>query len=264
MNSDAFFAIGSGHRICEDYAIAGEQNGRCYGIISDGCSSSKDTDIGSRLLVRALQQTIPSIYDRESAECSLVSAIYIANSAARVIGLPETALDATLGLVIQNDHAVDVLMYGDGVIVYKPNDRPLFYQIISYHNNAPGYLSYLMNRSRRGVYLNNCSGYKVSEYSSDSTNISNDWPFAPLGTYHYSFDMRETEFVAILSDGVESFKDKVDRKSAYSMIEKFTAFKNTKGEFVQRRCKRALRDLSADGIVHEDDFSMACIVSTHG
>ena len=46
MTSDSFFAIGKAHTVCEDYARDGKipDTERVFAIVSDGCSSSPDTD----------------------------------------------------------------------------------------------------------------------------------------------------------------------------------------------------------------------------
>ena len=44
--SDSYFKIGKTHLICQDYALHSEG----HISLSDGCSSSPNTDIGSRLL----------------------------------------------------------------------------------------------------------------------------------------------------------------------------------------------------------------------
>ena len=55
--ADAHFSIGKTHRVCEDYARAGLlPDGRAFAIVSDGCSSSPDTDFGSRLMTIAAQE----------------------------------------------------------------------------------------------------------------------------------------------------------------------------------------------------------------
>ena len=65
MNADSVFNIGATHAVCQDYVIArsgettfGSPNAGPYIILSDGCSSSPDTDMGARLLVKAMDQTL--------------------------------------------------------------------------------------------------------------------------------------------------------------------------------------------------------------
>ena len=49
--ADSFFTIGYPHVNqgipCQDYAVSGVMGDVAYGIVSDGCSSSPATDIGS-------------------------------------------------------------------------------------------------------------------------------------------------------------------------------------------------------------------------
>ncbi|HYO91642.1 MAG TPA: hypothetical protein VEQ40_08400, partial [Pyrinomonadaceae bacterium] len=69
MNADSAFLIGATHAVCQDYAVAGNGTpderaavsnlqANPYVILSDGCSSSPDTDIGARLLVKAAEQVL--------------------------------------------------------------------------------------------------------------------------------------------------------------------------------------------------------------
>jgi len=61
MNDDSIFTIGKTHRICQDYAHTGNKNGMFYAILSDGCSSSEHTDLGSRIMVKTAEKYIEEI-----------------------------------------------------------------------------------------------------------------------------------------------------------------------------------------------------------
>ena len=50
MNTDCYYEIGHSHIFCEDYALAGIVNNIGYAIVSDGCSSSDNVDVGARVL----------------------------------------------------------------------------------------------------------------------------------------------------------------------------------------------------------------------
>src|ERR1043166_8156900 len=89
MNADATINIGSTHAICQDYAIA---RGR-YVVLSDGCSSSPDTDIGARLLVKALDQSLSTATNIEELH---KESARIALGWASMLGLPAQSVDATL------------------------------------------------------------------------------------------------------------------------------------------------------------------------
>ena len=56
MNANSAINIGATHSLCEDYVIA--QSEGHYVILSDCCSSSPDTDIGARLLVKAAENIL--------------------------------------------------------------------------------------------------------------------------------------------------------------------------------------------------------------
>ena len=59
---DSHFVKGSSHLVCQDYSSSGFTfNGIPYIIISDGCSTAKDSDVGARLLVRATEQAINTL-----------------------------------------------------------------------------------------------------------------------------------------------------------------------------------------------------------
>jgi len=50
MNADSYFEIGSTHLVCQDYALSGLYKDMCYGIVSDGCSSAENSEIGAQIL----------------------------------------------------------------------------------------------------------------------------------------------------------------------------------------------------------------------
>lgn len=269
MNSDSFFEIGSTHKVCEDYATSGVVDGRCYGIISDGCSSSADTDIGSRLLVKSLEQTIHNSHCVESCKEALVSSIYVAQAAAKIIGLPNHALDATLGFIIEGHNCMHVALQGDGVIVYKDRDG-IWIRVIEYDQNAPCYLSYRLDNGRQERYSANCHGFRVwaGYFPVEDPGIrpDNPYPFSPMQTF--CSNVYGAEWVAIFTDGLGSFKESFASApfiNPAEMVPYFTSFKNTNGEFVKRRCRKAMKEIASSFsngewcVEHNDDFAMACI-----
>src|SRR5215208_7219869 len=97
MNANSVFNIGATHAVCQDYVIARSRapHGGPYVVMSDGCSSSPDTDVGARLLVKAIDQmlvrTAPRDVCKLHKECARTALGW-----AELIGLPAQAVDATL------------------------------------------------------------------------------------------------------------------------------------------------------------------------
>ena len=60
MISDSYFEIGNTHMVCQDYALNGSSpdNRLHYSIVSDGCSSSKHSEIGAQILCHVAQDCI--------------------------------------------------------------------------------------------------------------------------------------------------------------------------------------------------------------
>jgi hypothetical protein len=119
MAADAFFRMGSHHKVCQDYAVSGIFAGRPYAMLADGCSSSQDTDYGARFLVSAASRRLHRLVD------GLIEAKDIITDAvamARVVGVSQRSLDATLLCAIGGDFGGRVIQSGDGVIAARRHD----------------------------------------------------------------------------------------------------------------------------------------------
>ena len=98
-----------------------ESRGGPYVIVSDGCSSSPDTDIGARLLVKAAQRLILSS-ERLPADCLQgihEEAARLALAQAGLIGLRPQAVDATLLTAHLCNGTAIIACSGDGVVVLQ-------------------------------------------------------------------------------------------------------------------------------------------------
>ena len=62
IHIDHLLKKGKTHKICEDYIISG-YNPAPYIILSDGCSSSKNTDVGARVLCHVAKQYLENSKD---------------------------------------------------------------------------------------------------------------------------------------------------------------------------------------------------------
>jgi len=245
MNTDVSINIGSMHSLCQDYAIAG--NG--YVLLSDGCSSSQDSDIGARLLVRAMAQLITA--HTEISELHKESA-RLALAWANMLGLSPQAVDATLMSAHVSSDDLIVACSGDGVIILESIDGTLDVYAISSPSGYPFYPSYVHqpNRLAELVAHNRCN--KEVKHR-DSIEITD--------ALTISLKLKATDFkyVALASDGINSFFHTQQRICLSDVVKEFWSFKHSHGAFVERRMKRFRKDTHAKGWQHADDLAVAVI-----
>src|ERR1035437_4055613 len=124
MHCDSCLISGKGHPICQDYALCGEVSGNKFCLVSDGCSSSKDSDMGARFLAHAAKNTLSTFWDIEHEDYFRLT-LGLAIQYAKSMGLDRTCLDATLLTMIETGIGVHVAQFGDGMIVRKKKDGDL-------------------------------------------------------------------------------------------------------------------------------------------
>ena len=256
---DHFLRIGTSHKVCEDYIISNETP-LPFVILSDGCSSSKNTDMGARILTHLTKQylkneinNLPVLINYDSWMAN--SIIYNSESIAKTMGLGESCLDATLLILYAIKGSIYVCMYGDGyLITIDLQDRISSYEI-SYSNNAPYYLSYKIDAKRKFIYrASNPTKTIIKNNSEILFQNKPETPFIktlPIGDYKGVF---------IASDGVGSFINKHGEKhNIEETLKEITSFKNINGEFIKRRMgskKGAINTFQEMGITHYDDLSI--------
>jgi hypothetical protein len=258
MGADFFFRMGSTHTVCQDYAASGESNGLLYAALSDGCSSSPDTDFGARFMVQAFRNFVD--WDR--------SAHSIASAAARMAvaaELPERCLDATLLTVTMGVLHAEIWRAGDGLIAWRKRDGTWFFNQISFGSNAPRYLSYQLSleleRQHREMSptVTVTTGLLVTggkwELSTTTSPIAG---VPPIECQYIS--RNDCDLAIVFSDGVESFLDATGTPVPVTdILDELLAFKGIQGQFVARRCGRFLKLCAERGWTHSDDLSVAGI-----
>ena len=89
MKLDSAFQIGKTHDVCEDFALTGtfedEKNTARYVIVSDGCSSSQNTDLGSRLLSFSIANELKKIHENLAFFKKLSSDLCISRARSSII-----------------------------------------------------------------------------------------------------------------------------------------------------------------------------------
>lgn len=281
MHADSHFVTGKTHAVCEDYALADNNKGYPLILLSDGCSSSKHVDVGARILAHCCRHRLRSVEIVKMVEREHLGdvldfydkyfrqTIWIANSARRGMGLPEECLDATLLAVTTLPGDVIVSVAGDGVFALRDSKHQVIriFQI-EYKTNAPYYMSYQLDPQRNEnfhrdfsptkhvteVILNLKTGEIEDKAEEDISDSISYWHF-----YKSDYDI-----IALFSDGIETFRlstihDIEYTYKAHEIVRELFEFKTLKGSFVQRRCKRFLKNCENQKAQHDDDFSMAAI-----
>lgn len=265
INIDTFTEIGKIHKICEDYIISGFDPVP-YIILSDGCSSSKHTDTGARILTHLAKNYLRDTVNVQGLESLAeinykemgISIIYQASLLAQHLGLNLSNLDATLIVSFSINNSVKIYIYGDGFIIWIDKDRNVRYVEISFSSNAPFYLTYLIDKEKNSIYKE--ANLHKTERFSDLSNFLNNFEIeTPYDKEaYYGFNTNKFPTILIASDGISSFihKDNDMTVITDSIVTEFTRFKIMKGEFVTRKSKKAIQDIKTNDIFHLDDIAI--------
>ena len=261
MQTDSFFSIGKSHSVCEDYAFHGDN---CI-IVSDGCSSSKHTDIGSRLLCITAHRILKSFKNEPLSYFEFGNKVVTCVSEQlRLLDLPINVIDATLLVSFVVNDKVYTYIYGDGYYQIKYTTGKIQFGTLNYNGNAPYYLSYWLDSQRHSNYLKKfgktveaITGIQIgneTELKSTDIEITVTNNILPI-------PVDEIEYVLLMSDGVESFQHYDESPPIpivnTDILNELSSFKNIKGQFVTRRTKAALKKFKKNGIDHYDDLSIA-------
>jgi hypothetical protein len=276
-HSDAATITGKSHRVNQDYARAA-CNHMPFVLVSDGCSSSADTDFGARLLVKSAENVIRVSFGENWHD----RAIHNAQKAASFINLDTTCLDATLLSLVFNGVTYDSVtasLFGDGAVVTKYKDGSLAVLLVNYPSGYPQYLSYDLDEARlQALYsviggsnrrlLEHClinsdgstgqlpDGMKCSEDAKEAMTAAN----IPLS----KGENAEVECIAVFTDGVQSFvrkdEDGILQPVPYiDVIKRMMGVKIYKGEFMQRQMNGFVKEFAKNGWYNVDDFTVGAI-----
>lgn len=246
IHTDSLFIQGTTHKVCQDYAV----HEKDFIIVSDGCSSSPKTDIGSRILCQSAKDVITlnnALGYREFGS----AVISKANVISQLMRVPIESLDATLLIAFKNANYIHVYAYGDGNIIveYKDGRRRLI--DINFKSGAPYYLSYWLDNKRKQRY--------TQEFF-DKVTIEGASTYFPTDELAWCFDINDIRSVTLCSDGYDSFLNP-DNTKYFPDLNDVIAFKNTNGEFLNRQIYNGLfKKLNRMDIAPYDDFGIAAIV----
>lgn len=287
MKTDNAFYIGTTHNVCEDYAV----NGDNYIIISDGCSSSKNTDVGARLLCEYCKQH--NCYKNLQSDL-FPSVSIIINS----VGLSDYSLAVTFLSAYVENNKIIINTIGDGNIIIKTKNGIIHVISMDYYKSAPYYINYYLNKEDNKLWEKITDNKYTVEYSTikyngkidgedshtisttkrPSTNISlydfNKYDFIPNCDFSFSpkinklaLNIEDIEWVALSSDGLNSFYEQIiTETSKYNkpiwyidIIIELLKIKNTNGRFVQRRLNKFRKNCIKKNWYYADDISLAVL-----
>lgn len=270
--SDAAFAIGAAHRVCQDYGLAGRlpsARGPDHGFAlgADGCSSSPDTDFGARLLCRAAARALTG------PDLDAVRAVETAARWARLMGLPAEAVDATLLAVVETPGGAEARVFGDGVIAARRRDGSgCDHWVIEVSGNAPAYPSYALEPDRMQAHLRKTeAARRVTHRSAEGacetvegsawTHSGAEAPRSPRPVC-VTLERSQYDVVAVISDGVLSFERSAGAEAVPvpEVLAELMAFKTLTPGFAQRRVRRFVgRECPRRGWRHADDLVVAAV-----
>lgn len=258
---DHFIEIGSQHRVCEDYIMSG-MFPIPHVILADGCSSSKQTEMGARFLCYLAKQYLCYRYEYGVDELDYNTMgmwiIHNAEMIARQMGLNRSCLDATLIIAVydQDSKEVMIFMYGDGFVLAK-REGVLGYQEVSFTGNAPYYLSYKVDPFRDQLY-HEAKNEKLEKIVLEGELLKDVQEYAYDRPSIFAIPISSSKEIFICSDGMASFIE--DHKTppfrVLDIAPGFLDFKTTKGEYLKRRCSKESKLLRKRNISHYDDLSI--------
>ena len=285
MNADSAFLIGATHEVCQDYAVAGhgtpderavvsDWQTNPYVILSDGCSSSPDTDIGARLLVKAAEQGLlnaraPTAHAlTESHQEAAHRALWWAELA----GLRPQAVDATLLTAHLSGDELIAGCSGDGVVVFQSRTGVIDAYSISYASGYPLYPAYAHQPGRQLALEDKTRGCdkEVKHYR----GVPADGPLRLVEsrtssslTEVFTVPAQDSSYAALFSDGIHSFystcqtetSKRVEAISMEAALRELIAFRHVRGAFVRRRLKRFVKDCQTKGWQHMDDLAFGAL-----
>lgn len=277
--SDHHFCIGNQHlrqgKPCQDYALSGSENDGAFAIVSDGCSTGRNTDIGARIVTLSAAMAIKNLnigarYSFEACNPQKISVQqqFIIGGAKQMFGISREDLLATCVYAYLTPYGGFAHLAGDGVIAWKRNDGIIVMTRYDWDGNMPLYPIYADDhyvsfvRGHGGKSEAKVLAKETWRYASNKfEQVANERLTLEQGIGGITdfFSAKEAQqslrFLAVFSDGVTQVHD-VDWKDA---VVQLLNFKNIAGDFAKRRMIRFIQDIEKDKSFPSDDIAYAVI-----
>jgi hypothetical protein len=280
LYTDHYFQIGGSHLIsgkpCQDYVISDIYKDAAYAVASDGCSTGRHTDVGSRVLalstacaIREHWTATRNAMDESAATEVKTQGKIVLAGIRQNLGLIHSDMLATCIYVYLSPVGGFVHVQGDGVVALKYRNGSIAAYRYEWEDNAPFYPAYQGNPALDNFIKKHGGNLDALRFSEESLLIESDveYPEPALREYSLSQGIRgvticitpemleELEFVAAFSDGVTQI-DGVDWKDA---VVRFLSFKNSAGEFAKRRMIKGIKDVKKTCKGPIDDIGYAVV-----
>lgn len=272
--TDHYFQIGQAHytagKPCQDHAISWSSEDLACAIVSDGCSTGGNTDVGARILTFGTLRAIREVLKVSNGAPEFVSnrQLQLMKATQTFMGLEQGDMLATCIYVHCNQNGGRIKVQGDGVFTFKYRDGAIETQRFEWKDNVPFYPAYKGREmeafiERHGSNLESSRLIKSTVYippSPGETSESSENYTLEQGINGINLDfsnrfLEAVEFIAVFTDGVTQ----IDGIPWHDAVREFLAFKNTTGEFVKRRMIRGIKDMQNNGKGPIDDISCAVI-----
>lgn len=268
---DSHYTIGKLHWLCQDYVLQGRKPFPWL-ILADGCSAVPDSDVGARLLALNARRLLPR-FARTAEDEKERNARHrqlgrgIARRAARQaseLSLDPTALDATLLVAWCDGARVWVHLYGDGCIAVRRADGGVAAILVEYAENAPYYLSYLLDTGRCALYremIGDPATAQSIHYLNETGVTTRLEPFDSPTVFDLSLDALQA--VVVATDGLYSFvsADTGERLDPLLVARDLLDFPDVQGDFVRRRLRQLLVDYGQQRAFNVDDIGLGAFVA---
>jgi len=264
-NADYIYTIGKSHTTCDDFSYYKDYGSFQVGIVCDGCSSSKHTDIGSRLLVSEVLNNL-SARNIGFAECEIMLELSLSGCFANYKNIyGDNFLDCTIIFSLTFDNITKVYMIGDGSILATKKDGTKEITTINFENNAPAYLSYKLDENRKQQYLKLSSKYTfkkmIEKQNSDfnkvvSTN-TDAFPMQDIPVNIFEFKHSEYKNLICVTDGIDSF---ISEGISIHAEKQLLDLKTLNGFFFQRQILGIKKLFEKQNIYNQDDLSGVALI----
>lgn len=287
FSADHHFVIGYNHVLqgkpCQDHALSFADDRSAVAVVSDGCSSGGETDMGARMLTFTLMNTIkgygktPPDPLQPNAPRAIAFDQWLAlKEAARLVGFSRSDALATCLYAYLHPSGGYAHLRGDGVIAWKERGGTLSLARYDWADNMPFYPAYADDEphgydsfiaahggSLATDALHEERWVKVSAEASFARSFDADHSVgAGIRGIVLPFTGAELlgmEFVAVFTDGVTQVEG-VDWKE---VVLRLLDFKTTGGAFAKRRMNRLLAEYRKTENNPLDDIAYSVIVIEH-